>query len=112
MDERLDFSMSHSFDISFLCLKIISFSHFRWELADTEQLPDFMKMCLRVLFDITNDFAEKVYKRHGLNPIDTLKRSVIINLLYFNLADFILHVTSSFFLLKVAVNVKMKYLYV
>ncbi|XP_027931269.1 (3S,6E)-nerolidol synthase 1-like [Vigna unguiculata] len=47
----------------------------RWELADTEQLPDFMKMCLRVLFDSTNDFAEKVYKRHGLNPIDTLKRS-------------------------------------
>ncbi|KOM53883.1 hypothetical protein LR48_Vigan09g254200 [Vigna angularis] len=31
----------------------------RWELADTEQLPDFMKMCLNVLFDMTNDFAEK-----------------------------------------------------
>ncbi|ESW20281.1 hypothetical protein PHAVU_006G195600 [Phaseolus vulgaris] len=48
---------------------------YRWELGGAEQLPDFMKMCLSVLYDITNDFAEKVYKRHGLNPIDTLKRS-------------------------------------
>ncbi|XP_020234024.1 (3S,6E)-nerolidol synthase 1 [Cajanus cajan] len=47
----------------------------RWELAGTEQLPDFMKMCLSVLYEITNDFAEKIYKKHGLNPIDTLKRS-------------------------------------
>ncbi|RDY05319.1 hypothetical protein CR513_10866, partial [Mucuna pruriens] len=48
----------------------------RWELAGTEQLPDFMKKCLSVLYDITNDFAEKIYKKHGLNPIDSLKRSV------------------------------------
>ncbi|KAG5113977.1 hypothetical protein JHK82_037246 [Glycine max] len=47
----------------------------RWELASTEQLPDFMKMCLRVLYEITNDFAEKIYKKHGFNPIETLKRS-------------------------------------
>ncbi|TKY71585.1 (3S,6E)-nerolidol synthase 1 [Spatholobus suberectus] len=47
----------------------------RWELTGTEQLPDFMKMCLSVLYDITNDFAEMINKKHGLNPIDTLKRS-------------------------------------
>ncbi|XP_061370104.1 neryl diphosphate diphosphatase, chloroplastic-like [Gastrolobium bilobum] len=47
----------------------------RWDLSGTEQLPDFMKTCLSVLYDITNDFAEKVYKMHGLNPIDTLKKS-------------------------------------
>ncbi|TKY71583.1 (3S,6E)-nerolidol synthase 1 [Spatholobus suberectus] len=47
----------------------------RWELDGTEQLPDFMKMCLSVLYDITNDSAEKIYKKHGLNPIDSLKRS-------------------------------------
>ncbi|KAK7331823.1 hypothetical protein VNO80_28564 [Phaseolus coccineus] len=47
----------------------------RWEMGGTEQLPGFMKMCLSVLYDTTNDFAEEVYKRHGLNPIDTLKRS-------------------------------------
>ncbi|KAL2317789.1 hypothetical protein Fmac_031665 [Flemingia macrophylla] len=48
---------------------------YKWELAGTEQLPDFMKMCLSALYDITNEFAEKIYKKHGLNPIDSLKRS-------------------------------------
>ncbi|CAJ1961468.1 unnamed protein product [Sphenostylis stenocarpa] len=47
----------------------------RWELAGTEELPDFMKICLSVLYDVTNDFAQMIYKRHGLNPIETLKRS-------------------------------------
>ncbi|KAJ1434837.1 Terpenoid cyclases/protein prenyltransferase alpha-alpha toroid [Sesbania bispinosa] len=47
----------------------------RWELAGTEQLPDFMAVCLTTLYDITNDFAQKIYERHGLNPIDTLKKS-------------------------------------
>ncbi|XP_012568126.1 neryl diphosphate diphosphatase, chloroplastic-like [Cicer arietinum] len=47
----------------------------RWELAGTEKLPDFMKNCLSLIYKITNEFAEKVYKKHGLNPIDTLKKS-------------------------------------
>ncbi|KAK7302644.1 hypothetical protein RJT34_13537 [Clitoria ternatea] len=47
----------------------------RWELAGTEQLPEFMKTCLRALYDITNDFSEKIYKKHGLNPIHILKKS-------------------------------------
>ncbi|RDX62117.1 hypothetical protein CR513_59584, partial [Mucuna pruriens] len=47
----------------------------RWELAGTDQLPNVMKMCLSALYHITNDFAEMIYKKHGLNPIDTLKRS-------------------------------------
>ncbi|MED6131503.1 hypothetical protein PIB30_010256 [Stylosanthes scabra] len=49
----------------------------RWELVGTEQLPEFMKVCLRALYQITNDFAHKVYKKHGLNPIDTVKNSWI-----------------------------------
>ena len=67
----------------------IDFCHFRWELGGTEQLPGFMKICLSVLYDTTNDFAEEVYKKHGLNPIDTLKRSVKVNLFYVNLVVFI-----------------------
>ncbi|KAK7246639.1 hypothetical protein RIF29_41509 [Crotalaria pallida] len=47
----------------------------RWELAGTEQLPEFMKICLSSLYDITNDFAKKVYKKNGLNPIHILKKS-------------------------------------
>ncbi|MED6165159.1 hypothetical protein PIB30_096896, partial [Stylosanthes scabra] len=49
----------------------------RWELVGTEQLPEFMKTCLRALYQITNDFAHKVYKKHGFNPINTLKNSWI-----------------------------------
>jgi (3S)-linalool synthase len=44
-----------------------------WTLTGAEELPDFMKICLSFIYKITNDFAEKVYKKHGLNPIDTLK---------------------------------------
>ncbi|RHN52136.1 putative S-linalool synthase [Medicago truncatula] len=46
----------------------------RWEITGTEQLPNFMKISLNALYDITNNFAEKVYKKHGFNPIDTLKK--------------------------------------
>ncbi|KAK7328019.1 hypothetical protein VNO77_22113 [Canavalia gladiata] len=47
----------------------------RWELVGTEQLPDFMKICLNALYNVTNDFAMKIYEKHGLNPIETLKKS-------------------------------------
>ena len=51
-------------------------SSFRWEITGTEQLPNFMKIALNALYDITNNFAEMVNKKHGFNPIDTLKKSV------------------------------------
>jgi len=51
-------------------------SSFRWEITGTEQLPNFMKIALNALYDITNNFAEMVCKKHGFNPIDTLKKSV------------------------------------
>ncbi|KAL1289373.1 hypothetical protein AAHE18_20G053300 [Arachis hypogaea] len=47
----------------------------RWELTGTEHLPEFMKKCLSALYEITNAFSEKIYKKHGLNPINTLKKS-------------------------------------
>ncbi|XP_027338614.1 (3S,6E)-nerolidol synthase 1-like [Abrus precatorius] len=50
----------------------------RWELVGTEQLPDFMKICITTLYDFTNDFAMKIYEKHGLNPIDTLKKSWVL----------------------------------
>ncbi|KAI5448210.1 hypothetical protein KIW84_015582 [Lathyrus oleraceus] len=48
----------------------------RWKLTGIEELPDFMKICLSFTYKITNDFAEKVYEKYGLNPIDTLKKSL------------------------------------
>jgi len=41
-----------------------------------KNLPNFMKVSLSSLYKVTNNFAEMVYKKHGFNPIDTLKISV------------------------------------
>ncbi|KEH34358.1 (3S)-linalool/(E)-nerolidol/(E,E)-geranyl linalool synthase [Medicago truncatula] len=49
----------------------------RWEITGTEQLPNFMKISLNALYEITSNFADMVYKKHGFNPIDTLKKSWI-----------------------------------
>ncbi|KAJ7968405.1 Nerolidol synthase [Quillaja saponaria] len=34
-----------------------------------------MKICFKALYDITNEFASKVYRKHGWNPIHTLRKS-------------------------------------
>lgn len=47
----------------------------RWEMDGAENLPNFMKVSLSSLNKVTNSFAEMVYKKHGFNPIDTLKIS-------------------------------------
>ncbi|KAL2244874.1 tricyclene synthase Oc15, chloroplastic [Sesamum indicum] len=47
----------------------------KWEYAAVNMLPDYMKMCYRALLDTTNDIGREIYKRHGHNPIDSLKTS-------------------------------------
>ncbi|WJX37708.1 hypothetical protein P8452_25447 [Trifolium repens] len=47
----------------------------RWEITGTTNLPNFMKISLSALYKVTNDFSEMVYKKHGFNPIETLKKS-------------------------------------
>ncbi|KAK9907036.1 hypothetical protein M0R45_002489 [Rubus argutus] len=47
----------------------------RWDSAANDELPNYMKTCFKALYDITNDISEKVYRRHGWNPIATLKES-------------------------------------
>ncbi|XP_057462464.1 (3S,6E)-nerolidol synthase 1-like [Actinidia eriantha] len=47
----------------------------RWELTAVEQLPDYMKVCFKALYDITNEIACKIYKKHGRNPIDSFRRT-------------------------------------
>ncbi|KAI8001434.1 hypothetical protein LOK49_LG09G01717 [Camellia lanceoleosa] len=47
----------------------------RWELGAVEQLPEYMKICFKALDDITNHIAYKVYREHGWNPIDSLRRT-------------------------------------
>ena len=52
----------------FVLITPIWFFDFRWELAGTDQLPDYMKCCLSALYDITNYFAEMIYEKHGFQP--------------------------------------------
>ncbi|KAL1832933.1 hypothetical protein ACET3Z_002584 [Daucus carota] len=47
----------------------------RWDIAATEQLPDYMQKCFLSLHNITNEIGYKIYKKFGLNPIDYLKIS-------------------------------------
>ncbi|CAA2977788.1 (3S,6E)-nerolidol synthase 1-like isoform X1 [Olea europaea subsp. europaea] len=41
--------------------------------AIVDMLPKPVKMCYKVLLDTTNDIGYKIYKKHGYNPIDSIK---------------------------------------
>nr|BBE32339.1 linalool/nerolidol synthase [Chengiopanax sciadophylloides] len=47
----------------------------RWDMAAMEQLPGYMKMCFKALYDVTNEIGKMVYKKHGLNLADSLQKS-------------------------------------
>ncbi|KAF8030058.1 hypothetical protein BT93_E2474 [Corymbia citriodora subsp. variegata] len=46
----------------------------RWDNACVEQLPEYMKKCFKVLSDITNDFGNIIFEKHGWNPTRFLKQ--------------------------------------
>ncbi|KGN64589.1 (3S,6E)-nerolidol synthase 1 [Cucumis sativus] len=47
---------------------------YRWDLAAAEGLPDSMKICLRCLFEVTNEICYHIYQKHGWNPIHFLHK--------------------------------------
>ncbi|KAI4296531.1 hypothetical protein L6164_036481 [Bauhinia variegata] len=47
----------------------------RWDINATEQLPQYMKICFKYLYDLTNQISLKVYQKHGWNPIDSLRKT-------------------------------------
>jgi (3S)-linalool synthase len=57
---------------------ILTLSHhrFRWDIAAAEHLPDCMKICFKALNNITNEISYKIYKEHGWNPVDSLRKAV------------------------------------
>ncbi|XP_062087433.1 (3S,6E)-nerolidol synthase 1-like [Humulus lupulus] len=47
-----------------------------WDItANKEQLPDYLKICFKALDGITNEISHVVYRKHGWNPIDSLRKS-------------------------------------
>ncbi|PQP92164.1 hypothetical protein Pyn_15275 [Prunus yedoensis var. nudiflora] len=47
----------------------------KWDLDATDELPDYMKISFKALYDITNETSDRAYKRHGWKPIESLKKS-------------------------------------
>ncbi|XP_039169735.1 (3S,6E)-nerolidol synthase 1 [Eucalyptus grandis] len=50
----------------------------RCDDACAKQLPEYMKKCVKVLSDITNDFGNIIFEKHGWNPTGFLKQMVLI----------------------------------
>ncbi|XP_057538369.1 (3S,6E)-nerolidol synthase 1-like [Amaranthus tricolor] len=40
----------------------------RWEYQNIIGLPDYMKVCLKTLYDTTDEMSHKIFIRHGWNP--------------------------------------------
>ncbi|XP_027347337.1 (3S,6E)-nerolidol synthase 1-like [Abrus precatorius] len=47
----------------------------RWDITVTENLPDYMKSCFRVLYNVTNEISSKVYQKHGWDPSHSLQNT-------------------------------------
>ncbi|XP_022777388.1 (3S,6E)-nerolidol synthase 1-like [Durio zibethinus] len=47
----------------------------RWDYSAIDGLPDYMKICFKALNDITDEISHKVYKEHGWNPVNSLRKA-------------------------------------
>ncbi|XP_017979010.1 PREDICTED: (3S,6E)-nerolidol synthase 1 [Theobroma cacao] len=47
----------------------------RWDYGSTDRLPDYMQICFKALDDITDEISHKVYKEHGWNPVNSLRKA-------------------------------------
>ncbi|XP_043687402.1 (3S,6E)-nerolidol synthase 1-like [Telopea speciosissima] len=47
----------------------------KWEPTAIERLPNYMKICFKILDEITNEIADKVLREHGWNPLHSLRKA-------------------------------------
>ncbi|MED6110806.1 hypothetical protein PIB30_046284 [Stylosanthes scabra] len=48
----------------------------RWDVNTVpDELPDYMKVCFRALYDVTNEISFKIYQKHGWEPKDYLRKT-------------------------------------
>ncbi|MED6190126.1 hypothetical protein PIB30_102717, partial [Stylosanthes scabra] len=48
----------------------------RWDVNTVDdELPDYMKVCFRALYDVTNEISFKIYQKHGWDPKDYLRKA-------------------------------------
>ncbi|KAH9623278.1 hypothetical protein KSS87_022240 [Heliosperma pusillum] len=46
----------------------------RWEYDNVTGLPNYMRVCLKNLYELINEISEKAYKNHGWNPKEFLQK--------------------------------------
>ncbi|KAL3832947.1 hypothetical protein ACJIZ3_007683 [Penstemon smallii] len=46
----------------------------RWKISETEELPNYMKICLKAIQETTQEISHMVFKEHGWNPLVYLKK--------------------------------------
>ncbi|XP_035544712.1 (3S,6E)-nerolidol synthase 1-like [Juglans regia] len=47
----------------------------KWDFGTLDQLPEYMKICFKALYDITEEISQKIYQKHGSNPLDSLRKT-------------------------------------
>ncbi|KAJ1396599.1 Terpenoid cyclases/protein prenyltransferase alpha-alpha toroid [Sesbania bispinosa] len=47
----------------------------RWDITTTDKLPDYMKICFKALYNVTNEISSKVYQKNGWDPTDSLQKT-------------------------------------
>ncbi|CAK9327371.1 unnamed protein product [Citrullus colocynthis] len=46
-----------------------------WDLAAVESLPNCIQICFKYLLQVTNELSFMVYKKHGWNPMGSLRKA-------------------------------------
>ncbi|KAG6696554.1 hypothetical protein I3842_09G153500 [Carya illinoinensis] len=47
----------------------------KWDFGALDQLPEYMKICFMAPYDITEEISQKIYQKHGSNPLNSLRKS-------------------------------------
>ncbi|KAM1459959.1 hypothetical protein ACFX2I_036826 [Malus domestica] len=50
------------------------------KIGAIEHLPDYMKICFKALYDMTNEIKCKVHQKHGWNLLHSLKKTMYIRI--------------------------------
>ncbi|XP_028805341.1 (3S,6E)-nerolidol synthase 1 [Neltuma alba] len=56
-------------------LTIFTKAVIRWDIEAAEELPDYMKICFKALYDLTNEISYKVCLKHGWDPSTSLRKA-------------------------------------
>ncbi|KAG2689683.1 hypothetical protein I3760_09G150100 [Carya illinoinensis] len=46
----------------------------KWDFGALYQLLEYMKICFKALYDITDEICQKIDQKHGSNPLDSLRK--------------------------------------